>query len=342
MELVNEPEVNTETVTKERHSTGEFAPAEDNDNHDNNSHVVPGENVNPAVEEVQAILGSNEETLQQINEIHEDKHEGRFSSKKKSISTGIKSEEIVFMIEKVLEIYKRFPHDYENDLYTMMDGRITLVEGLFPFPMSLNESGSILLTSAHLWIMFMHSTLNIFEDNKNEAFLNLFENATEYVCEDKLVLVDFFVKYVESNFSADEIFQIINLNPKSEKKSNIFEISKNDYKYLIKNSSFFDVLVPRSGKKMRPEEHSPNIKSNTKSGKRSSEVKIKKFEVNIIQPDLEIHNLNIKSEDDEIIHHPYSNAVIIDEDPELPPINEEINENEINASDTFITNFTID
>lgn len=114
------------------------------------------------------------------------------------------------------------------------------------FPKSLNNQGSYLCTLSSFWVTFIQYKIEIqsCQEDKKNIFLRIFDNASSYPIENKLDLIEFVLRFVETNFTQQEILNKINDNSKlKEKISNIDELNKNHYKYLISNPEFFDKLI---------------------------------------------------------------------------------------------------
>lgn len=211
-------------------------------------------------------------------------------------------------------------------------------------PQSLNEEGSFLLTLPTFWVLLFKmssdSTVqeNIFQNK--DHFLALMNNATDYPMDNKLLLVEFFIKTVDDLFSKEEILSIINSNPLvKEKKQNVYEVSKDDYKYILSNPDFFTILLmPRmtsfSGKKQKQSESRNSLSAKKSESKAhvtpqrsvtsQSSAGKQKFQVDIDYPEeVADHQQNKPDLSFQNIHNLQTN---------IEPIKEEKNEDEVTTN----------
>lgn len=161
-------------------------------------------------------------------------------------------------------------------------------------PISLNVEGSCIMSLSVFWVLYIKFKLSKIEnlDERNKTFLKLFNLATDFQIENKIALVDYYLNYIEQNFTQIEIVKKINLNG-IKIVDNLHEITRQHYKYLINNLNFFNSIISTTKKKKlsnnksEAEEKSFLSKSNSCYSKNSSN---KKFQPNIEYPSKDLVN----------------------------------------------------
>ena len=113
-------------------------------------------------------------------------------------------------------------------------------------PKSLMSEGSVLLSNAKFWIIYISMKIST-EKDKKRAVIQLFNESTLYDITDKKMYEKFFIEKIKEVFSFKELINVINSNPKTKKK--LKPSAKNSdvtkmLNYTLFNPNFFNEIPP--------------------------------------------------------------------------------------------------